>query len=439
MLALRKRVFYGWWIVSAGSLSMFVGGLHNSGFSVFFLPISESLHLSRTATSFIFAAARLEGGLEAPIAGRLIDRFGSRTMLMAGATLAGAGYILLGLFANNFWSFFLIYTVVLSTGFSAGFFSAIMASYNTWFRRYRGIVFGTLHASIRAGGFALVPLVSLMVLNLGWEKAAVISGVIILSVVLPSSLLFRPSPESMGLHPDGDVPGAPPPKQVGQRRPSARQTHPVHEFTLKEATRTPSFWILALAQGVRQAAVGAIAVHAIPMFVWQGAGQQEAAVMVAIMAFLSIPCALLLGAVADRIRKGLVVALGTSVGVAAFLLLAFATHTWQVYLFIPLYAFAESTGPIPIALTGEFFGRRNFATIRGVIQFFSTFASFAFPILAGWVYDRTESYTWALIIFSMTAGMAAILFFFLRAPKVPAGAPTLAAADVPTETPHHLH
>ncbi|MBM3946204.1 MAG: MFS transporter, partial [SAR202 cluster bacterium] len=366
--ALRKRVFYGWWIVGAGSLSMFVGGLHNQGFSVFFIPISESLHLSRTATSFIFAAARLEGGLEAPIAGKLIDRFGARAMLMLGATVAGLGYILLGLFARDFWSFFLIYTLVLSTGFSAGFFSAIMAAYNTWFRRYRGRVFGTLHASIRGGAFILVPIVSFLVLNLGWQTAAVVAGILILAVVIPASLVFRESPESMGLQPDGDSPDAARRRQARGARQASSEA-PAHEFTLSEATRTPSFWILALAQGVRQAAVGAIAVHAIPMFVWQDAGQQEAAFLVGAMSFLSIPSALFLGWLADRMRKGLVVALGTSVGVAALMLLAVADGKWMVYLFILLFAFAESTGPIPIALTGEYFGRRNFATIRGLMQF----------------------------------------------------------------------
>lgn len=429
--ALRRRVFYGWWIVGAGSLSMFAGGLHNQGFSVFFIPISESLHLSRTVTSLIFAAARLEGGLEAPIAGKLIDRFGSRAMLAIGAALAGLGYILLGLFARDFWSFFLIYTVVISTGFSAGFFSAIMASYNTWFRRYRGIVFGTMHASIRGGAFILVPIVSFLVLNLGWQKAAVVSGVIILSVSLPASLVFRRSPESMGLLPDGDGSASVKARETPQKPKPVRLQTLGHEFTLSEAAKTPAFWILALAQGIRQAAVGAIAVHAIPMFVWQGSSQQGAAYLVGLMAFFSIPSALFLGWIADRMRKGLVVALGSSVGVVALLLLATATHTWQVYLFIPLFAFSESTGPIPIALTGEFFGRKNFATIRGVMQFFSTFASFGMPIYAGWVWDRTGSYQWALVTFAIAAGAAAVLFFIVRAPKTPVLVPARSKPTAP--------
>jgi MFS family permease len=53
------------------------------------------------------------------------------------------------------------------------------------------------------------------------------------------------------------------------------------------------------------------------------------------------------------------------------------------------------------------------------MQFFSTFGSFATPIYAGWVYDRTGSYLWALVVFAVLAGVAALLFFAVRAPKVP--------------------
>jgi len=45
---------------------------------------------------------------------------------------------------------------------------------------------------------------------------------------------------------------------------------------------------------------------------------------------------------------------------------------------------------------GDFFGRRNFATIRGAMSFFYMWGSFAGPIMAGAIYDRTQSYVMAL-------------------------------------------
>ncbi|MFC2022436.1 MFS transporter, partial [Chloroflexota bacterium] len=97
--SILKRVrlaFYGWRILAASAITGTVGaGLAHYGFSVFFLPISESLGLSRAATSLVFSLARSEGALEGPVAGYLIDKFGPRKVLFASAIMMGVGYILL--------------------------------------------------------------------------------------------------------------------------------------------------------------------------------------------------------------------------------------------------------------------------------------------------------------------------------------------------------
>ena len=63
-------------LVSA--LRVLGGGLHNYGFTVFFLPISTDLGLNRAETSLAFSLARAQGAIEGPFVGYLIDRFGPR-------------------------------------------------------------------------------------------------------------------------------------------------------------------------------------------------------------------------------------------------------------------------------------------------------------------------------------------------------------------------
>src|SRR5262245_66339587 len=92
------RVFYGWWIVAIGCVQDAVkGGLFNTGFTLYFLPVLTELNLSRAATSLPFSLSRLEAALGAPIVGFLIDRFDVRVMLVVGTLLAGVGRILLSL------------------------------------------------------------------------------------------------------------------------------------------------------------------------------------------------------------------------------------------------------------------------------------------------------------------------------------------------------
>ncbi|MDH4267033.1 MAG: MFS transporter, partial [Deltaproteobacteria bacterium] len=84
--AIGKRVFYGWWIVALGSLINAVGvGIIYHSFTVFFLPLKRDLEVSSAAISLLFGAARLEGGIEGPVVGHLIDRFGSRRLILIGA------------------------------------------------------------------------------------------------------------------------------------------------------------------------------------------------------------------------------------------------------------------------------------------------------------------------------------------------------------------
>src|SRR5262249_51905078 len=77
-------LFYGWRMVAIGcAMRMLGGGFHLYGFTIFFLPITQELGLSRAATSLVFCLARAEGAIEGPLASYLIDRLGPRPMIDA--------------------------------------------------------------------------------------------------------------------------------------------------------------------------------------------------------------------------------------------------------------------------------------------------------------------------------------------------------------------
>ncbi len=116
-----RRIFYGWWVVLTSSIIAAMGaGFYFYGFTTFFLPLSKDLDLSRAATSTVFSIARLEGGIEGPVVGWLIDRFGARKLLMIGLLFFGAGYIAMH-WMNSFLMFVLLYAVVISIGYNTGF------------------------------------------------------------------------------------------------------------------------------------------------------------------------------------------------------------------------------------------------------------------------------------------------------------------------------
>jgi len=83
--------------------------------SVFFLPLKRDLGVSSAAISLLYGAARLEGGFEGPLVGYLIDRFGSKKMILIGTTLTGLGLILLTT-VDSFFAFFLVYVFIVALG-----------------------------------------------------------------------------------------------------------------------------------------------------------------------------------------------------------------------------------------------------------------------------------------------------------------------------------
>jgi MFS family permease len=408
------RVFYGWWIVVIGCVQDAVkGGLFNTGFTLYFLPVLTELNLSRAATSLPFSLSRLEAALGAPFVGYLIDRFDVRVMLVAGTLLAGLGLILLSL-THSYLLFVLVFVGPLSFGFQAGFNQATLAVVAHWFRRKRGLAMAIVQTGQAIGGVLIFPLVALAVLKLGWRMAAVLSGFSVL-LLLPLVLFIRRSPESMGLLPDGE-------RAV---RTMARGPSPpldeAREFTTREALRTPTFWLLAAFHGLRNVPYAGVTVHLVPLLVWKGLDEPTAAFYVGVTALATVVVRPLTGWLGDRRSKQVVGAVGVLLGAAGLVVLAYGDGAWwALLLFAVLFSFGDGVNSVTWALVGDYFGRSHFATIRGWISMFQSFASMPAAVYTGWVYDRSQSYTQALIAFVICYGAAALVLWLIPQPLRPA-------------------
>ena len=422
------RLFYGWWIVIIGCvLDAVKGGTYNSGFTLYFLPVLNELNLSRAATALPFSLAKLEGALERPLVGYLIDRFDPRIMLVLGTTLAGLGFVLLS-FTHSYLFFVLVLIGPVTTGFQIGFNHATLAAVNHWFRRKRGLAMSIVQTGEAIGGVAIFPLVALAVLTLGWRAAALLSGLGVL-LLLPLVFFVRRSPESMGLLPDGEgrVTGEPPPALLRRVSP----LDDTHEFTAREALRTPTFWLLASFHGLRNIPYSGVTVHLVPLMVWKGLDLPAAAFFVGLTAFFTVIVRPLTGWLGDRQSKQKIGALGVFLGAVGLGVLAYSDGAlWALVVFAILFAFGEGINSVTWALVGDCFGRAHFATIRGWIGLFQSVVSMPAAVFTGWVYDQTQSYTYALIPFIIAYGVGGLLLWWLpRAEpsrRVPVPAPRAA-------------
>ena len=390
------------------------GGTFNTGFTLYFLPVLNELHLSRAATSLPFSLARLEAALEGPLVGYLIDRFDVRVMLVVGTTLAGLGFVLLS-FVHSYVFFVLVFMGPLTMGFQAGFNHATMAAVNHWFRRQRGLAMSIVQTGQAIGGVVIFPLVALAVLNLGWRPAAFLSGLVVL-LLLPLVLLVRHSPESMGLLPDGEREIVHPPS-AGAVRPDHRLSE-AQEFSAREALRMPAFWRLAAFHGLRNIPYSGVSVHLVPLLVWKGLDQPTAAFFVGLTAFSTVIVRPLMGWMGDGRSKQKIGAVGVLLGALGLLVLTYSDGALShMVLFAILFACGEGINSVTWALVGDFFGRRNFATIRGWIGMLQSIVSIPGAVFTGWIYDQTQSYTYALIPFAISYGAAGLVMWRLPHPQ----------------------
>ena len=433
LLRRPARVFYGWWIVAISlAVETLIQGVYVRGFSLYFIPVQKELGISRAAYSLAEMLGRLGGAAQGPAVGYLIHRLGPRTMMVAGGALSGLGFILLS-FTQSYWYFLLIFVGLLSMAYRASYNNASVPAINYWFRRKRSLAISIMYNAQGLGGLAITPMVGLMVVGLGWRESAFISGIVILAVVVPLSLLVRRSPESMGLLPDG-APAQPLPKteqpRLGEVDPAAPEPFKVHpdasqpaidaDFTPGEAMRTSSYWLLVLAVSIRNSMHIGVLWHLVPLLVWSGVNTTTAALFVAVISFHLLAFTLCVGWMGDRWSKRRICSVSmVTGGLALVVLMRSGGDLALLTLFAILWASSEATLPVTWAMMGDFFGPKAYPILRGWLQPPMQLMAMTTPVWVGWVFDRTDSYSWALVLLAIMLGLAALVYWTLPIPTRP--------------------
>ena len=410
--------FYGWWVVAiAFSGQMLAGGFFNSGLSVYFLPLSRDLGVSRAAVSLAFTLKNLEGGLDGPVVGYFVDRLGARFMVRVGGVLAGLGFVLIA-FTHDFAWFMLVFLCVLTLGFNLGIGLPLATAVNHWFVRNRALAITVAQVGAEFGGAVFTPLIALSVYELGWRPTAVWSGVMLLILIPLLAQFMRDTPESMGMLPNGIsepnqpiAPGAPLDHET-------KDSHADNEFVLGQALRTRAFWQLSLAIGARLFSKHALMIHLIPLLVWRGLDEPTAALLLGASMGLQVPLRTGAAWVADRWSMTRVAALAALCGVVSVVVLLNGEDGWIFIgvLFVVLFALAETGNSPAFAVIGDYFGRNSYGTIRGSVSFVQNVISLPSPVVAGWLYDTTQSYQLALIPIGVSYLIAFLLFWTVRPP-----------------------
>ena len=147
-----NRIFYGWWLVGlAVFLLTVMSSTSFQGLGLYLVALERKFGWSRTVLSAPFALARIQGAVIGPVEGWLIDRIGSRRMILIGYATMGIGFILFSQI-HSIWQYILAY-IVISVGGGLGGWLAVIALVNNWFIRRRSFALATAMSGVHFGGF----------------------------------------------------------------------------------------------------------------------------------------------------------------------------------------------------------------------------------------------------------------------------------------------
>jgi sugar phosphate permease len=286
-----------------------------------------------------------------------------------------------------------------------------------WFERRRATAVALTQSGIAAGGL-LTPLVAYALTTAGWRATAFASGIIVIAVGLPLSMVMLHRPEMVGQHVDGV-----PPEERAAADAEAGASHATSiDFTVREAVRTRAFWLIALGHGSALLVVGAVTLH-LSLHLTESLhySLQQASFVGGALPLMLLAGQLAGGYFGDRFDKRMLCAVCMLGHMLGLLLLAYAVNLWMVLAFIPLHGLAWGVrGPLMTAIRADYFGQRSYGQIMGFSLTITMLGMIGGPLIAGTLADLTGGYQTGFTILAVIAGLGSLFFVFATPPAPPA-------------------
>jgi MFS family permease len=412
----RWPFYYGWVNLGLAALAM-VGTLpgRTQGLGLVAEPLLRDLSLDRVLFAQINLVATLVGSLFCLGIGRLIDRAGSRAVLTALALCLGTVVLLMS-GTRAVWP--LLALVTLTRGFGQSALSvASLALVGKWFTRRLSLAMG-VYAFVMSIGFMIAfPVVGAAVLGSGWRAAWAGIGLALVAVLAPLSWFFvRSTPEEMGLVVDGGAgPAAAPVPGTGA--------------TLREALRTPAFWVFALASSAYGLVASGIALFNESILAERGFDATTYYRTLVVTALTALAGNFAGGALAARgsMRRLLVAALA----LLAVSLAALPHVRTQAHVMTYAVVMGLAGGFLMViffSFWGRAYGRAHLGRIQGAAQILTVLASAVGPLLLARCVASTGSYAAA---FYALAAVVVVLEAAALVVPIPAGAERTVPLDAP--------
>lgn len=384
--------YEGWRVAGAASVGVFVSfaSLLVYTFGVLLKPLAEEFSWSREAVSAAFGIAAMTVAACSPPLGYLFDRVRPTRIIVPCLIVFGCAFASLALLTPRLWQLYLTFFVlgVVGNGTAQMAYSRAVSS---WFERRRGTALAIVMSGGAIGAIVLPPAAERLIATIGWRRACVVLGAMVLIVGVPIVARFiRERPVERG-RAGAESAGAP----------------------VRVAAASRVFWILVIVLFAQSIAQNGALTHMSALLTDRGVAASGAALALSAMGAASLLGRVMTGWLLDRFFAPRVAFCLLSIAALGAFVLAGAESlaTGVVAAMLIGFGMGGEADVTPYILS-RYFGLRSFAMLYGFTWTAYAIAGAVGPILMGRAFDATGSYTTLLTqiaVFTFVIGALMLL------------------------------
>lgn len=382
-------------IGSAFILALSLGIRH--GFGLYLVPMSHEFGWSHQVFSLAIAMQNLFWGAVQPFTGALADKYGSKKVVAIGGVLYVIGLLLMSI-SSSAWLLDLSAGLIIGMALSATSFSVLLSAVGRAAHpSRRSMAMGIASAAGSFGQFIMLPTTLLLIKNMGWSSALVISAILVALIIPLAWTLKAP----MYVDPNAKA-----------------MTKPALTFKqiLNIAFKHKPFLWLGLGFLVCGFQVVFLGIHLPGYLIDHGFDASTGTIFLALVGLFNIIGTYGAGYLGDKFSKPhLLMWLYGLRGIAIIAFLALPLTIWSVYAFGTVMGLLWlSTVPLTNGIVANMFGVKYLTMLSGIVFFTHQVGSFFGGWLGGLNHDITGNYNmiWACSIVLSFFGV--IVHFFVN-------------------------
>ena len=383
-------------IGSALILALSLGVRH--AFGLYLVPMSHEFGWGHNVFSLAIAMQNLIWGAVQPITGAFADKYGSKIVVAVGGALYSIGLLLMA-FSSTGLMLNLSVGLILGLALSATSFPVLLSAVGRAAHpEKRSLAMGIASAAGSFGQFIMLPSTLLLLQNIGWSAALIVSAILIALIIPLAWMLKAPmyvAPNTSSL--------------VDKPALSFKQ------ILVIAKNHTP-FWFLALGFLVCGFQVVFIGIHLPGYLIDHGFNATTGTIFLALVGLFNIVGTYSAGWLGGKYSKPrLLMGLYGLRGIAIIGFLALPLTTWTIYAFgVIMGLLWLSTVPLTNGIVANMFGVKYLSMLSGIVFFTHQVGSFFGGWLGGVNHDMTGNYNMVWMFSILLSLLGIVVHFFVN-------------------------